>query len=179
MPRRRRRRAPPTRGNQPRGRGGQARRGARAADRQRSRSGSASPPQLRRAFADLSPESESDAEPNQDRRSPHQDDGIQATLQAINRRLAQLEEQRVPAPVPPAQPRPIAAAAGGPARGQDVAPIPIQQQPDPLQLLIAQGALTTKFTAAQKINPALDKTPQQIPATWLPCHSLLSQNGWL
>ena len=140
MPRRRRRQAPPTRGTQPRGRGGRARRGARAADRQRSRSESASPPQLRRAFADLSPESESDAEPNQDRRSPHKDDGIQATLQAINRRLAQLEEQRLPAPVPPAQPQPIAAAAGGPAQGQDVAPIPIQRQPDPIQLLTAQGA---------------------------------------
>ena len=140
---RRLRRAPPTRGTRPHGRGGRARRGARAANRQRSRSESSSPhgpPHLHPALEDLSPESESEAEPNQGRRSLHQDDGIQATLQAINRRLEQLEQRQAPAPVPPAQPRPIAAAAGGPTQGQDVAPLHIPRQQAPLQLLIAQGA---------------------------------------
>ena len=89
---RRLRRAPPTMGTQPCGRGGRARRGARDANRQRSRCASSSPPHLQRAFADLSPESESEADPNQGRRSPHQDDGLQATLQAINRRSDQLEQ---------------------------------------------------------------------------------------
>ena len=34
--------------------------------------------------------------------------------------------------------------------------------------VIADLLSRSQFTAAQKINPALDKTPQQIPATWLP-----------
>ena len=34
--------------------------------------------------------------------------------------------------------------------------------------VIADLLSRSQFTAAQKINPALDKTPQQIPPTWLP-----------